>query len=294
MQPSLLERTLILYARHFPVRRGKLRVIDTLWRTAAGGQGTDRTAHLKFGQFMMPCDLSETLQRQFYFFGTYFLEDEIVRVWQTLAKGAGVVFDIGANAGIYSLAALAVEPRAVVHAFEPTPEIAQRLRKTAAMNALSSLQVHELAISDEGGRAILTRWRGDDGANEGMNYLGAPENAALEQLKVNTVRLDDFCESNRIGRIDLLKLDIQGHEHAALLGAETLIRSGRIGKVLMELNWGTGRPGDCAASLSVKLLEDAGYRFAAPRSPLSWRAAGDWMRSLSDVVAFQDALSVGS
>ena len=94
----------------------------------------------------MSCDLNEMLQRQFYFFGTYFLEEDILRCWASAAKGAKVVLDVGANAGIYSLAALAVQPDAFVHAFEPTPEIAARLRATAKLNQLDNLYVHEAAV----------------------------------------------------------------------------------------------------------------------------------------------------
>jgi hypothetical protein len=39
---------------------------------------------------------------------------------------AKVLLDVGANASIYSLAALAIQPDAVIHAFEPTLEIAPR------------------------------------------------------------------------------------------------------------------------------------------------------------------------
>src|SRR5258708_20647428 len=109
MSPSVFENILKMYARRFPIRRGKLRVIDWVWRTALAGQCTQRVATLTHGGFQMPCDLGEMLQRQFYFFGTYFLEKDILGCWETMAKGAKVVLDVGANAGIYSLAALASE-----------------------------------------------------------------------------------------------------------------------------------------------------------------------------------------
>ena len=108
-------------------------------------------ATLNHGRFKMSCDLSEMLQRQFYFFGTYFLEEDILSCWETAAKGAKVVLDVGANAGIYSLAALAIQPDATVHAFEPTPEIAARLRATAKLNGLDHLYVHEVAVFSENG-----------------------------------------------------------------------------------------------------------------------------------------------
>jgi len=88
----------MVYARHFTARRGKLRVINSFWRVAIGSQCTHRVAALKHGSFKMSCDLTEMLQRQFYFFGTYFLEEDMLSCWETAARGAKVVFDVGANA----------------------------------------------------------------------------------------------------------------------------------------------------------------------------------------------------
>jgi FkbM family methyltransferase len=284
MQPSSCERLLIAYARHFPIRRGKMRVIDALWRSAAGAQGTLRVAKLRDAGFKMPCDLSEMLQRQFYFFGTYFLEEHILDCWKDVARGAEVVFDVGANAGIYSLAALAMQPKATVHAFEPTPEIAARLRATAKLNGLSRLHVHELAVSSDNGYATLRRYRGELETNEGMNYISADLGESSAD-RIRTVCLDQFCADHAIERIDLLKLDIQGHEHPALAGARHLLATGRIGTIFAELSWGIDPGTACPASESIRLLEEAGYQFSKPRRPLSWKESGKWLCALSDVVA---------
>src|SRR6202022_190734 len=101
----------------------------------------------------------------------YFLEEDILSCWEAMAKGAKVVFDVGANAGIYSLAALAIQADATVHAFEPTPEIATRLRATAKINGLDQLHVHEVAVFSKNGQATLKRFRGELGSNEGMNFI---------------------------------------------------------------------------------------------------------------------------
>lgn len=284
MRPSNYERLLMAYARHFPIRRGKMRLIDTLWRSAVVGGGTQRLATLRHAGFKMSCDLSEMLQRQFYFFGTYFLEAHILESWEEMAQDAEVVFDVGANAGIYSLAALAINPNATVHAFEPTPEIATRLRATAKLNGLDRLHVHELAVSSRSGYATLRRYRGELGTNEGMNFI-TEDLGESNADRLRTVSLDQFCMDHRIDRIDLLKLDIQGHEHSALTGAEQLLQSGRVGIIFLELNWNTDREVFCPASESIRLLEKAGYRFSKPRKPLIFMKAGKWLSALSDVVA---------
>ena len=278
---SVFETLLLAYAKRFPLRRGKLRLVNSLWRLAAGGGDTRRLAQLKYGGFRLPCDVSEMLQRQFYFFGTYFVEEHILACWQAAAKEAGVVCDVGANAGIYSLSALAAAPTATVHAFEPTSEIAGRLREAANLNSLGRLYIHETAVSNENGYATLVRCRGDQGYNDGMNFIGSANTIGE---RVPAITLDTFCERNGIDRIDLLKLDIQGHEHVALGGATGLLRDGRLGTIFTELNWAAGTAA-CAASETVRILASAGYRFSQPGKQLDWRLAGDWLHALNDVVA---------
>ena len=284
MHRSTLEGLLVWYARRFPIRNGKLSVINSFWRAAVGDQGTLRLADLAHDGLKMRCDLSEMLQRQFYFFGTYFLEEDILRCWEAAAKGAKVILDVGANAGIYSLAALAIQPDATIHAFEPTPEIAARLRATAKLNGLDRLHVHEVAVLNKNGLATLKRFRGELGTNEGMNFISRDVGDAGTE-RVQTVRLDQFCQDRSINHIDLMKLDIQGHEHSALEGAERLIRSGHIGIIFLELNWAKTAGAACAATESIRLLEQAGYRFSRPGKRPNWQKAGDWLRTLSDVVA---------
>ena len=286
-EAPLFERALIAYARKFPLRKGKLRVVDRLWRAAAGRHGSVRMANLRHGGFRMTCDLTELLQRQFYYFGTYFVEEKLLDRWAKEAEQAKVVFDVGANLGIYSLAALASRPGAIVHAFEPTPEIAQHLRETVVLNALDNLIVHQVAVSNRCGKAALHRLRGELGTNEGMNYIGTDKSAheGAPGESVQTVSLDEFCRQHGVGQIDLLKLDVQGHEFPVLQGAESLIRLGKIHTVFMELNWAGQGEADCPATQSVRLLEQAGFLFAAPDEDARWRKAGTWLRSLSDVMA---------
>lgn len=281
--PSVLERLLRAYARYFPLRKGKLRIINSLWSAAVGDRDTVRMAALKYGGFKIPCDLRDDLQRQLYFFGTYFVEETPLSVWQGRAHGCKVIFDVGANLGIYSLAALASEANATVHAFEPTPEIADQLRKVAELNGLR-LRVYEMAVSSKTGHAKLNRYRGDLGTNSGMNFVFGNADPG-DPNRVSTVRLDDFCLEKDILRIDLLKVDVQGHEYEVFQGAKNLLDRGVIRQIFFELDWRSNSQGGCVARQSVSLLEAAGYEFSAISERPTWRAAGDWMRPLGDINA---------
>lgn len=283
-KPGFFETCLIAYARKFPVRRGKLRVLNRLWRFAVGNHDHFRIANLQYGAMKMPCDLSQMLQRQFYFFGTYFLEEHLLSWWSTEATKADVIFDVGANSGIYSLVALSSQPHARVYAFEPTPEIASRIRVAAELNGLEDLYVCELAVSSDDGQAVLRRFSGELGTNEGMNFI-VPDAGGTDVERVTTVSLDRFCEQQNIIQIDLLKIDVQGHEPSVLRGAGRLIAQGRLRCILMELNWAAGSHEPCSASEAIQLLETADYRFASPDRPDFLRESGKWMRDLTDVIA---------
>jgi FkbM family methyltransferase len=276
------ERLLVAYARRFPLRRGKFRVVNALWPLVSGAEPM-RMAEINYGGLRLPCDLREALQRQYYFFGTYLLEEHILEAWRAAAREARVVFDVGANAGIYSLAALDAQPHAQAHAFEPTAEIAARIRRAAEINGLTGLIVHEAAVSNHDGQAILRRCGEADGGNEGMNYI-VPDADDAGAERVRVVKLDTVCAERGIDRIDLIKLDVQGAEADALEGAAGLLARRAIGTVFMELNFAPERGADCPATRAVERLEAAGFEFAAPGAPLKWAPAGDWLRGCSDVI----------
>lgn len=89
-----------------PFARGKMRLVDTLWLIAIG-RNPFRLAHLRYPDMRMACDLRQTLQCQYYFFDTYFLEERLLEIWYRMAGSASIVFNVDANAGIYRIAALA-------------------------------------------------------------------------------------------------------------------------------------------------------------------------------------------
>ena len=280
------ERLLVAYARRFPLRRGKFRAVNALWPLVAGDDPM-RMAEINYGGLRLPCDLREALQRQYYFFGTYLLEEPLLDAWRGFAREADVVFDVGANAGIYSLAALDAQAGAEVHAFEPTPEIAAGLRHTAELNRLERLVVHEVAVSNYDGQAILRRCGEQEGGNEGMNFIVRDRDDEPGAERTEVVRLDTVCAKRGVERIDLMKLDVQGCEGEALEGAAGLLAAGRIGVVFMELNYAPERGEACPATSAVKRLQAAGFEFAAPGQAPQWAPAGDWLHGCSDVICRQ-------
>lgn len=162
------------------------------------------------GRWWMPASRGKILR---ILNGTY--EREQTRLFEQLLSPGGVVLDVGANVGYYTLlASVLVGDGGAVHAFEPEPRNAEFLRHHLRVNRARNVTVQQAAVSDREGTA-----RFEFGSGSGTGHLG--ESGTLE---VRTLRLDDYCAEHRIVPT-AIKIDVEGAEMSVLVGArETLIR----------------------------------------------------------------------
>ena len=243
------------YIRHFPISKGKVRLANYLWKPLSSGQ-THRQTVLKQADVRLACDLEQTIQRHIYFWGGY--EEESCYHWIKLAQRSRVVFDIGANVGLYSLLAASANPESKVYAFEPTPEMVTCLADNIRLNDMPNVIVEPMAVGSHQGKAFLRLCSGSDGTNEGMNYVTYARQDDSD-LPVQVTSLDGYCQDRRIGRIDLLKMDIEGGEYEALRGAQGLLRAQAIDCIFLELiEWAAKRSGHSTTEIQM-LLRGAGY-----------------------------------
>lgn len=146
-------------------------------------------------------------------------------LWRKLCGGAETVFDIGANTGAYALAAAALNPGARVIAFEPVRRVCERLRRNAALNG-GRVAVEEVAVSDRGGSATLYDTDAEHVYSASLDHsmLGASYSRSYE---VPTIALDDYCAERGIGRVDLVKIDVERHEAAVFRGFRRVLAESR-------------------------------------------------------------------
>ncbi|MBX6313071.1 MAG: FkbM family methyltransferase [Isosphaeraceae bacterium] len=181
----------------------------------------------------IPCDLRDEVQRQIWFLGAYEPVDSSLFV--KLLRPGLTVIDAGANAGQYSLlAATAIGPEGVVHAFEPIPATFERLARAVTDNGLANVRLNQAALWHEA-TTLQLGLPADHLANSGAFTVGAGGPATIE---APAVRLDDYVREQGLSRVDLIKMDIEGAEPYALAGArETLGRWRPL--LLLEINPGT-------------------------------------------------------
>lgn len=141
-------------------------------------------------------------------------------LFRRLVRPGMTVLDVGANLGLYTvIAARLAGPSGRVVAFEPSAENAALLRRNVEGNGLAWVVCERIALSDREGEVRLHV----SAENKGEHTIlpGVIEEAAAETVPTTT--LDRYLEGHGIGRVDLVKIDIQGAEPIVLDGMrETL------------------------------------------------------------------------
>jgi FkbM family methyltransferase len=148
------------------------------------------------------------------------------------------VFDVGANVGDWSRAALAALPAARVHAFEIAPATAEKLSRHAAGHA-DRLVVNRTGLSDAAGTATLHYTPQSDTASSLVGAAMAVAAAHHRVTEVQTLTVpvttgDSYVAAHGLDRIDLLKIDVEGAELAVLRGFQDSFARGLIDVVQFE------------------------------------------------------------
>jgi FkbM family methyltransferase len=129
------------------------------------------------------------------------------------------VLDIGANIGWYTMLSASLVGRAgSVTAIEPNPDSAKLLEASRRANSFDNVTVLQVAAGRQRELLVLHGSYGD------AMTLAAPDDAAAltGAMTVPSFKVDDLIAPDK--RIDLVKIDVQGAEYNALLGASELIR----------------------------------------------------------------------
>jgi FkbM family methyltransferase len=132
-------------------------------------------------------------------------------------RTGGVFYDVGANVGFYSLLASGLIGSGKVFAFEPLPANIRHLVQHLKLNRVKNVEIFEMAICDQTGTSLFQAE--ETGAMGRLQATGG--------VRVTTSTLDVLVHEQRIAPPSYIKMDIEGAEYRALVGAEECFRRHR-------------------------------------------------------------------
>lgn len=147
-----------------------------------------------------------------------------------------VVFDVGANVGVYTDVLLEIFGEdAVIYAFEPAAKAFELLAEN--LRGHENVHLQNVGLGNE--EATATLYSAGEGSKLGSVYdtsarLRRSGLALAEQEPVTLTTVDRFCEREEIERIHLLKLDVEGHELKILEGGRRMLDEERIDVLQFE------------------------------------------------------------
>jgi len=198
-------------------------------------------------------DLSCTL-----FAGASYEPNEFAVLDRVLKPGM-VFLDGGANEGVYTVFASArVGPIGRVIAVEPSPRELKRLKANIKINRAANVIIADVALAERPRSVKLTL---AEQQYSGQNTLGTFIYEGVNSLEVRCVRavtIDDLILAHGLSRLDIVKLDLEGGEFRALIGARNTLRDMRPLLLIEVSDAALVRQGGSRAAL-CNLLENAHY-----------------------------------
>lgn len=152
-----------------------------------------------------------------YLYGDY--EPALSQVFRALVRPRDTVFDIGANFGWYTiLFARSIGRAGSVHAFEPLAELMPIVEDALSLNRHEgAVHVNNVGLGSRSGPLTVHTFSGLPHGHASASDLGR-DDAEPHDCRVET--LDAYVSRTGTERVDVIKIDVEGHEREVLRGGE--------------------------------------------------------------------------
>jgi FkbM family methyltransferase len=169
--------------------------------------------------------------------GIYIPDEDSYRIAvEQCRKKSPVILDGGAHRGDSVRSFSKYLENSTFHCFEPDPLLADELKSTFREN--HNVKVVTAALGEKRDQVTFNLNFSKPTNSILQTASSLPEEIqelckTIEQIQVDVITVDEYCADNGINQIDILKLDLQGYDYKALLGAEKTLRNVQV--VLTEV-----------------------------------------------------------
>jgi FkbM family methyltransferase len=224
-----------------------------------GVAGLGTTIQARRSGILWSLDLAEGIDFAIYLLGAF--ERSTARTLQSAVSPNATVLDIGANIGAHTLPlARFVGPQGRVYAFEPTDWAFAKLRANLDLNPdlASRVEAYQAFLTNNKEGAlqaeIYSSWPLEDKAGLHPKHLGQ----RMLTTGATVYTLDDFVAAHKIACVDLIKIDVDGHEYQALSGGRSMLERDHP-TLVMELSPYVHDETNGNFPGLIELLRDCGY-----------------------------------
>ncbi len=202
---------------------------------------------------VMTLDLREAIQREM-FLGSY---EQTETEWFMRCIAAGDTFiDVGANFGHYTaLGSMLIGGTGKIFAFEPSPLASQAIEDMIKASDIRNIVLTKAAVGKSNGTVNLFL--------PNTPHLHSPSimpsDVDFVPVRVPVVSLDSFAPLTGVGKIKLVKIDVEGYEPDVLDGMQSMIEAKRVENIFCEFNSGWLQLNSTTPEQLLERFLDAGY-----------------------------------
>jgi FkbM family methyltransferase len=166
---------------------------------------------VRFEEVFMQC-IWESIFERIYFLGEAGID------------AGDTVFDIGASVGTFSLVAASMAGEdGRVYAFEPTESTFTALKTNIETNRASNIYAFKKGVFSENRSLLFDERKGPFTTNRIVDQKSTTDKSGFEKSTIESVTLDSFAITHTIGKVDFIKIDVEGYAKEVLDGAKGLL-----------------------------------------------------------------------
>ena len=170
-----------------------------------------------------------------------------------------VIFDIGCFEGKFTKKIINLdnkcESKSIFYLFDPNPNVPHYIEELTKQN--KNINLFNIGFNDKiekktfhlnnffeaSGSSFQTIWKDDKKWHFSrrlfliiINILSLKKTKKYSEIEINTSTIDDFCKEKKIEKIDLLKIDTEGHEEHILRGASNTLNNNKVKVIYTEIS----------------------------------------------------------
>ncbi len=215
--------------RATPNFRGKSRLSELLLKKSVKKFDLEYVVPIRRGNLFIVCKLSDWIPWNIFIHGCYITESGYETFMLEKVSGADVTMDVGANIGYYSVQFSRLTD-GKVYSFEPMSYQYSVLKKNLELNGIENVIPVKRIVSNTSGKKRI--------------YYSGPDNTGASSLvkksgeyeDVQAITIDDYCDEQKIAQVDLMKIDVEGHEMDVLMGMSGCLRQQRVRHLFVEIS----------------------------------------------------------